>query len=127
MRETQKELQEWKDRVEKADEKAEYRRKKYEKTASKNKMLQDSIVAQKKEIEELQQHASELEYSKKEFATKEKRKMLERQSTMFEEINKKEEMLKEKNYIIERFQSQNKKKDRVLIAYKEQILALKGP
>ena len=53
--------------------------------------------------------------------------MLERQSTMVEEMSRKEELLKEKNQIIEQFQSQNKKKDRVLIAYKEQILALKGP
>ena len=121
IRETQKELQEWKERVEKADEQAEYRRKKYEMSLTKNKELQNDIASYKKEIDELQQHASQVEYS-----TKEKRKLLERQSTMFEVINKKEEQLKEKNQLIEQFQFQNKKKDRVLIAYQEQLQALIG-
>ena len=52
--------------MEKADERAEYRKKKYEKAVAKNRALQGDILAKKKEIEELEQHASELEYSKKE-------------------------------------------------------------
>ena len=99
IREMQRELLEWKERVEKADQQAEYRRRKYEKSAAKNKELQISLATQKKEIDELQQHASELEYS-----TKEKKKLIKRQNTMFETISKREEQLKEQNQLIEEFQ-----------------------
>ena len=55
-----------------------------------------------------------------------KRKLIEKQTTFFEVINDKEQELKEKNHLIQKFKTENKKKERVLIAYKEQISALKA-
>ena len=88
--------------------------------------MQEEIRRLQKEIEELQKINAELEYVKKEYAHKEKRKLLAKQNTMAEVIHNRERQLIEKNELLEQFQYEHRKQQKELKAYKEQLIALKG-
>ena len=88
--------------------------------------MQEEIRRLQQEIEELQKINTELEYAKKEYAHKEKRKLLAKQNTMAELIQSREKQLVEKNELLQQYEQEHKKQTKELKAYKQHLLALKG-
>ena len=84
-------------------------------------MLEQESIVRQKEIDALTQTVQELEYAKKEYAFKEKKKLLAKQNTMVEVIHKKDQQLFEQNKLLEEYKNQNRVKERVLITFKEQL------